>query len=110
MNKYGVNSLTLNWLRLYLKERRLHIRVVESLSDPFACSGVPQGSYIGLVIFFIYVQDSNDGTTDGVEYHLYTDDLKLSRPLTSCTPATSLIYRVTHVKDRCVIFRYRARL
>lgn len=82
LNLYGVRGTALNWIKSYLTERYLRVRVNGHISNEYMVkSGVPQGSHLGPILFNIFVNDiGNDFTSD---YLLYADDLKIFRRMTS---------------------------
>ncbi len=61
---------------MFLSRRRFQVNVNETTSQTVeARSGVPQGSVIGPILFFTYVNDLHDYLS--VESLLYADDVKL---------------------------------
>ena len=56
---YGVNTTNLAWFASYLNGRKQYIKITESadtLKKDIKC-GVPQGSILGPLLFFLYVND-----------------------------------------------------
>ncbi len=68
----GIHLFIVNWTRSFL----FQVRVAESYSAPvLACSGVPQGSILGHILFLIFVNDLPDVLSGSVL--LFVDDDKL---------------------------------
>ena len=71
---FNIGGNVLRWLESYLSCRVQQVRVSGSLSQPFeVCSGVPQGSILGPLLFLRYVND----LTRVPNTSLYADDTTL---------------------------------
>ena len=72
----GIGDPVLGWLWSFLSARSMRV-VVHGESSPEidVCSGVPQGSVIGPLLFLIYINFVTDGLT--AKFCLFADDLKL---------------------------------
>lgn len=77
----NVDKRSIAWIKDYLSARTFRVRVNGSLSDEAeCCSGVPQGSCLGPLLFSIFILDLKSMLPEGVNYKLYADDLKIYGP------------------------------
>ena len=72
----GVEGYLLGWLKDYLVNRKMKVVVHGSQSRQMnVCSGVPQGSVIGPVLFLVYINHVVSQLS--CKFCLFADDLKL---------------------------------
>ena len=77
---YGVRSTELEWFTSYLFNRRQKIHIEEQLSkEQPLTSGVPQGSILGPLLFFISFNDLRDSITFS-SLIMYADDTVMYYP------------------------------
>ncbi len=82
LKQCGVKGSALDWLKSYLTDRLLQVRVNGYISELYeATSGVPQGSHLGPILFNIFINDIGEHFKS--EYQLYADDLKIFRKINS---------------------------
>ena len=83
LHKLGINSHLIGWLKSYLFNRTLSVRIRGNVSSPFiAHSGVPQGSHLGSLLFLFFIKDINNHLRVA-EILVYADDIKLYKMITS---------------------------
>ena len=71
---YGLRGVTIQWFKNYLTNRKQYVYYdsIESELLPIEC-GVPQGSILGPLLFFIYVNDISY-SSNALQYILFADD------------------------------------
>ena len=89
---YGIDGSTLLWIQDFLSSRnRRVLLVVEGLSSQTApvCSGVPQGSIIGPLMFLLFINDLQD-YVKSCNVRLFADDSVLYRRIHRASDMQSL--------------------
>lgn len=77
LDKLGASTQFTEWLRSYLCDRKLAVKIGSSVSEWFSnSSGVPQGSNLGPLLFSIYINDVVATLGEGCCV-LYADDTKI---------------------------------
>ena len=107
----GCREPLLGWIEDYLKNRR-HRVIIESVASKWkpVTSGVPQGSIIGPILFLIYINDiGSDISTDSL-LHLFADDAKLCRAITTHFDCSILQVDISSVNTWARLFKSRLML
>ena len=77
-----LGSGTVKWIWDFLKDRKMRVQVNGSFSSwRGVCSGVPQGSVLGPLLFLLFVNDLPDWI--GTNIRLFADDAKIWKEI-SC--------------------------
>ena len=76
---YGIHGHVVNWFESYLDGRTQSIRCGTSRLAPGSVSyGVPYGSVLGSILFFLYTEDLLQLLRNhGLCSHLYADDTQI---------------------------------
>ena len=77
LEHYGVRGCSLEWFRSYLSDRNQYVSVNGSNSKFLTITcGVPQGSVLGPLLFFIYINDLAN-TSEKLKFYLFADDTNI---------------------------------
>ena len=85
LSRIGFPPNILSWLCSYLSDRKQYVLVNgEHSTSTLVCSGVPQGSVLGPLLFLLYTNDlTNLHLSQKSTLSLYADDMLLYKPITS---------------------------
>ena len=73
LTSYGITGNTQNWIKSFLSNRKQRVSVNGALSDiTDVTSGVPHGSVLGPVLFFICINDINGNIKSSIR--LFVDE------------------------------------
>ena len=89
LKKFGITGCLLTWIESFLKNRkqRVVLNKTESSWKP-VISGVPQGSVLGPVLFFIYINDLPDHVKSSCK--IFADDTKVYSKVDSLVETNEL--------------------
>ncbi|MGL5590845.1 MAG: RNA-directed DNA polymerase, partial [Metamycoplasmataceae bacterium] len=75
MNKLGISGRLFNWVKSFLTNRSIMVKVGSEMSDMFNINnGVPQGSVISPILFNIMINYMFSDVGSGIQSVLYADD------------------------------------
>ena len=78
LEHYGFQEKSLLWMKSYLKDRKQFCKLNHNQSSVKNIHyGVPQGSNLGLLLFFIYINDLPNCLEESVP-RLFADDTNIS--------------------------------
>ena len=76
LDHYGIRGKALEWMRSYLIGREQYVELNGSISGTLPiCTGVPQGSILGPLLFIIYINDLPSATN--LKTVIFADDSNL---------------------------------
>src|SRR6201995_2585804 len=81
---YGINSCLMSWINSFLSSRFQRIKINGCLSESKpVLSGIPQGSFLGPLLFVIFINDLPLECSDMCTSFLFADDAKLYKHISS---------------------------
>ncbi|CAB4027594.1 Hypothetical predicted protein [Paramuricea clavata] len=90
LERYNISGSLLDWFSSYLYNRRQRVTTLGATSsEKTVSSGVPQGSILGPILFFLYVNDLPDVVKNS-SVACFADDTKIFRRVDSICDADLL--------------------
>ena len=81
LSSMGIRGKFLRWITSFLSNRRQRVVLRNGISKWLpVISGVPQGSILGPILFFLYMNDLPNEITSSLK--MFADDTKLYRTVT----------------------------
>ena len=89
LGSYGIDLKVQRWIRNFLLDRTQRV-VVNGVQSQAAqvTSGVPQGSFLGPILFLVFINDISDGVLNTLK--LFVDDSKIYKTTRSHQDALEL--------------------
>ena len=107
---YGISDIYVNWIRLFLTNRKQKVSVNGESSDWKAVtSGIPQGSVLGPILFVLYINDLPESMQHNSDLYLYADDTKMfkeNRTSDDCEDLQKDIHLVYELSDKWMLKFY----
>lgn len=95
LNDMGIKGNMLAFIRNFLRDRKIRVRLNEILSDPqMLDNGLPQGSVVSVVLFLIAINDVLSCLIRPVKGFLFADDLTIICSGRSLEPIIKLLQNV----------------
>ena len=96
LHRYGIRGLTLKWIQAFLSDRTQTVVLDNEKSNiVLVTSGVPRGSVLGHILFFIYINDLPDSSKSKVL--LFADDTVIYFAVSSLQDAQILQQDLDHL-------------
>ena len=78
LSGYGIHGNLFHWISSFLSDRLQRVKVGSSVSKYCSvCSGIPQGSVIGPLLFNLFINDITDNLNPSVTVKLFADDVTM---------------------------------
>ena len=99
---YGICDPLLTWFRSYLEGRRQIVAIGSTISNEFnVCSGVPQGSHLGPILFLIFINDLSVVFKTS-HFLFFADDLKVYHRIKSVNDCRLLQEDIKNITSWCL--------
>lgn len=99
----GINRKSIAWINSFLYKRKQQVKIKNHVSHYInACSGVPQGSHCGPILFLFFIDDICKSLSNS-RILLFADDLKIFRAVSSSKDSELLQLDLNSVTNWCKV-------